>query len=188
MARAPHLSDTRLHDLRETATADPHLASCAACQARLAEVDRFTSAVQIAAEADFAEAFPETRVDSSRRQILRAAERLKGPAQIVAFPGAPFAAAPRRARPRWMVAAAAGLLLGLGLGRLTHLTTPAAPAWRPAAAQSEATLSPTSPANDNAMSDDDLLFALETVSTGPAQILRTLHELTPVSDQPGPLW
>ena len=185
MARILHLSDTRLHDLRETATADPHLASCAACQARLAEVDRFTSAVQVAAEAGFVEAFPETRVDISRRRILQAAERLKGPAQIVTFPGAPFAAAPPRTRPRWMVAAAAGLLLGLGLGRLTHLTTPAR---RPASTQSEATPSPTAPVSDNAMADDDLLFALETVSTGPAQILRTLHELTPVSDQPGPLW
>ncbi len=188
MARVLHLSDTRLHDLRETASADPHLASCAACQARLAEVDRFTSAVQVAAEAGFVEAFPETRVDISRRRILPAAERLKGPAQIVTCPWAPFAAAPPRTRPHWMVAAAAGLMLGLGLGRLTHLTTPAAPARRPAATQSEATPSPTAEASDNAMADDDLLIALETVSTGPPQILRTLDELTPVSDQAGPLW
>ena len=188
MARALHLSDTRLHELHETAAGDPHLASCAACQARLAEIDGFTSAIQVAAEAGFAEACPETRVDASRHRILQAIARLNGPAQIVTFPGAPFAAAPPRTRPRWMAAAAAGLILGLGLGRLTHLITPAAPVRRPAATQSEATLPPIAPASDNVMADDDLLFALETASTGPAQILRTLHELTPLSDQPDPLW
>ncbi len=188
MAQTLHLSDTRLHELRETATANPHLASCAACQARLTELDRFTSAVQVAAEAGFADAFPETRVNTSRHRILQAVERLNGPAQIVTFPGVPFAAARPRTRPRWMTAAAAGLVLGLGLGRLTHLVTPAAPARQPTATQSLATLSPVAPASYSVIADDDLLFALETASTGPAQVLRTLHELTPLSDQPDPLW
>ncbi len=187
--QALHLSDTRLHELHETAAGDPHLAACAACQARLAEIDGFTSAIQVAAEAGFAEACPETRVDASRHRILQAVERLNGPAQIVIFPGAPFAAAPPRTRPRWMAAAAAGLILGLGLGRLTHLGTPAAPAGQPAVAQSAAMRSPgVAPASYSVIADDELLVALETASTGPVQVLRTLHELTPLSDQPDPLW
>lgn len=194
MAQTLHLSDTRLHELRKTDAADAHLASCAACQARLTEMNGFTSAVQAAAEAGFAEAFPEARVDASRHRILQAVERLHGPAQIVAFPGAPFAAARPRTRPRWMAAAAAGLILGLGLGRLTLLVTPAAPTRQPIATPSEATLSKATlspvvaPVSYSLIADDELLFALETASTGPVQVLRTLHELTPLSDQPDPLW
>ena len=82
-----------------------------------------------------------------------------------------------------MAAAAAGLILGLGLGRLTHLGNPGAPALHPTAA-----LSPVAPASYSVVADDDLLFALETASTGPVQALRSIHELTPLSDQPDTRW
>ncbi|MEQ1896530.1 MAG: hypothetical protein ABL971_03980 [Vicinamibacterales bacterium] len=182
MAHAHHLTDSRLHELWEMHAPDPHLASCAACQARLAEIDGVTSAVQTAADVAFSEAFPDRRVEASRHRILQAVERLNRPGQIVTFPGTPFVAARQRTRPRWMVAAAAGLILGLGLGRLTHPGS-LAPALQPAAA-----LSPVAPASYSVVADDDLLFALETASTGPVPVLRSIHELTPLSDQPDPLW
>ena len=183
MAHAHHLTDGRLHALWEMDAPDAHLASCAACQARLAEIDGFTSAVQTAADANFSEAFPDARVETSRHRILQAVERLNRPGQLVTFPRTPFVAAGRRPRPHWMAAAAAGLILGLGLGRLTHQGSPGAPALQPAAA-----LSAVTPASYNVVADDDLLFALETASTRPVPVLRSIHELTPLSDQPDSLW
>ena len=183
MAHARHLTDTRLHALRDTDAADAHLRSCALCQARLTEMDGFISTIQAAAGADFSEAFSDARVDASRQRILRAVGGLNRPAEIVAFPGTPFVAARRRTRPRWMAAAAAGLILGLGLGRLAHLGSPGAPALQPARV-----LSPVASASYSAVTDDELLFALETASTRPVPVLLSIHELTPLTDQHDPLW
>lgn len=183
MPQPRHLTDARLHELWERAAADPHLAACPSCRARLADLDRFTTAVTTAAATGFANAFPEPRVAASRQAILQAVERLQRPGEVVAFPGAPLTAPPRRARPRWMVAAAAGLMLGLAVGRWTHSVAPAGPGERPAAAGA-----PVAPVGYGALAEDDLLFTLETASTGPVAELRAIHELTPLSDQPDPIW
>lgn len=175
-----HLSDNRLHEVHESGSRDAHLAACAECQARLASLDAFAGALAAADEAAFTAAFPDARLATSRTRILSAIADHRS-ARVVPFPGAlPPAAPSLRARPRWMAAAAAGLIVGLALGRWTHWGSPV----RPAPVSTSIAQTAASPAVQPAVyvpADEDLLSALESASLGPIAEVRSLHELTPLA-------
>ncbi len=180
-----HLNDTRLYALLETAPADPHLASCPHCQARLAELRTFTEEIRSGADGSFAQVFTETRIDASKRRILAAIEAQPA-GQLLRFPGAGTPRVPSlRARPRWMVAAAAGLIVGLALGRWTQSDRPVQPLARgiPPHVTAQPAVYAVSVAGD-----DELLTALESVHSGPVGMLRAIHELTPLSEQHDTTW
>jgi len=179
-----HLSELRLHDQLDSPRPDAHLASCEACQARLAQLQAFTRQLAATDEAAFAQAFPDARVAASRDRVLAVIDDHRT-ARVVPFPGAVPPAAPSlRARPRWMAAAAAGLIVGIALGRWTHWGAPV----RPVATSAPATISAITPAVYLPGGDDDLLSAIEAVRRGPIAELRSLHELTPLAEQYDTSW
>lgn len=178
-----HVSETRLHEILETGRPDAHLDACDACRRRLADLREFTGAVLSMEDAAFARAFPEGRISTSRQHVLAAIDAQRA-ARVVPFPGAVQPSAPSlRARPRWMAAAAAGLIIGLALGRWTQTGTPV----RPSTASAPTISASVQPAVF-VRGEDDLLNAIESVRQGPISQLRSLHELTPLAEQYDTAW
>lgn len=101
----------------------PHLEGCATCRARYAEFDTWVLGLgdELRAEAD--EAFPAERLAVQQAQIARRLETLERPARIIAFPKAARAVINGHSHVRrWVtVAAAAGLIAGIGLGQVVPL-------------------------------------------------------------------
>ena len=127
--RARHLAEDRLFDcyLAEQ-TGDPmeppsaeHLADCAQCGARYADLRRFMNGLRSDADAELDDVFPTEMFRAQQNHILRRLEHLTHPARVITFPGHPPGqpAVPSAARvaPRWLgAAAAAGLFVGLVAG------------------------------------------------------------------------
>lgn len=128
IGRPRHLDDERLHECylaeRSGGPLDPraveHLADCAACGARYAEVAGFLAGVRHEGELEADEVFTAERLDQQQAQILRRIEQLNRSARVISFPGfggSAVASASRRVAPRWLAAAAAaGLFVGVAVG------------------------------------------------------------------------
>ena len=129
IARAHHLQDDRLFDgyLAERAgdTMDPpvaeHLADCAECSARYAELVRFIDSLRAEAEAEADEIFTPERLRAQQLQIARRVEQVGRAARVIEFPGRFVSrhmnVSGARGVTRWVyAAAAAGLVIGVGLG------------------------------------------------------------------------
>jgi hypothetical protein len=137
MFRARHLPEDRLFDcyLAEQ-TGDPmeppsaeHLADCAQCGARYADLRRFMNGLRSDADAELDEVFPTEMFRVQQNHILRRLEHMTHPARVISFPGHPPGqpAVPPAARvaPRWLgAAAAAGLFVGLVAGTLFYSSEP----------------------------------------------------------------
>jgi hypothetical protein len=137
MFRARHLPEDRLFDcyLAEQ-TGDPmeppsaeHLADCAQCGARYADLRRFMNGLRSDADAELDEVFPLEMFRVQQNHILRRLEHMTHPARVISFPGHPPGqpAVPPAARvaPRWLgAAAAAGLFVGLVAGTLFYSSEP----------------------------------------------------------------
>lgn len=120
-----HLDDADLGltviDQADNAAA-AHLASCAHCRARQARLATRLHAARAGARAAADAAFTPADLDLQRRSIMQRIGRLGAAARVLPFPAA-TAVSQRAATPaadrRWvMVAAAAGLILGIAVGRL----------------------------------------------------------------------
>jgi hypothetical protein len=101
-----------------------HLADCAVCRARYADLRRFMDGLRTEADAELNEIFPLDRLRAQQRQIARRIENLGHHARVISFPGhGPdhgAAAASWRA-PWWAAtAAAAGLAVGVAIGSLYY--------------------------------------------------------------------
>jgi hypothetical protein len=109
--------------------AHPHLAGCAACRARLAELGDWLDTVRADAMAEADEAFPPERLAAQHAQIMRRIDAAGRPARVITFPkmAAPISTGTSSVR-RWVAsAAAAGLIAGIALGNyvdLRHTLTP----------------------------------------------------------------
>jgi hypothetical protein len=207
--RARHLDDERLYecyvagqtgDALDPVAAD-HLADCVSCQGRYAELASFAGALRTEADAEIDALFPADALLAQQTQIARRIEHLGHAARVISFPHHQASAAGGKhtwgVAPRWLaVAAAAGLVIGvgvgsIGLGRISqslsiphgHTIFSSAPA-RPAAVvpvSMPATSAPpaASDPKDADRSDEflqELEFALERPRT---RELRALDELTP---------
>jgi hypothetical protein len=103
--------------------AHPHLDGCAACRARFAELSAWLQSVRNDATAQADQHFSAERLAAQHALIFRRLEAAERPARVIAFP--------RFARPltsrtshasRWIAAAAAaGLIVGVGVGQLMDL-------------------------------------------------------------------
>jgi len=129
IGRAHHLPEDRLFDCYiaerggETAPlpAAEHLAECRECGARYADLIRFMDAVRREGDVESDEIFTPERLRAQQQQILRRIEHAARPARVIDFPGR---LASRHMMPsggrgvsRWIyAAAAAGLVIGVGLG------------------------------------------------------------------------
>ena len=115
--------------------AHPHLEGCAICRARFAELSDWLQNVRSEAVSEADAHFPAERLAAQQALIFRRLEAAERPARVIAFP--------RFARPltsrtshvsRWIAAAAAaGLIVGVGLGQLMDLRRPFAPPTPPMA-------------------------------------------------------
>ncbi|HTM24688.1 MAG TPA: hypothetical protein VL225_05815 [Vicinamibacterales bacterium] len=186
--RRGHLSDTQFARLWTTGGPHPHLEGCAVCRARFEEFERWIAGIgdDLRLEADAA--FPAERLAFQQAQIARRIESLERPARVIAFPKAARAVISGNSHVRrWVtVAAAAGLIAGVGLGQVVPLRTAldreqrlassARPLTRPQAAERskeiKATASSQSPINDEELLSD--AFSRPRVST-----LSALDDMTP---------
>jgi hypothetical protein len=127
--RARHLREDRLFDCylaEQTGDAmEPpsaeHLADCAECATRFADLRRFMDGLRSEADHELDDAFPADQLRLQQQHILRRLEHLAHPARIISFPGHPpdqsIARSHPRIAPRWLgAAAAAGLLIGVAAG------------------------------------------------------------------------
>jgi hypothetical protein len=129
MSRSPHLQETRLFDcylaVKSGERLDPpvaeHLADCADCGDRYAELAQFMDTVRADAAAEADEVFTADRLAVQRAQISRRLAHLGQPARVISFPdrsnGHRFSVAARHPARRWVgAAAAAGLFIGVATG------------------------------------------------------------------------
>ena len=118
-----HLGDRAFARLWTTGGGHPHLDGCATCRARFEEFDRWVLGIgeELRAEADVA--FPIERLAAQQAQITRRLEAMEHPARVLAFPKAARAVIHGHSHVRrWVtVAAAAGLLAGVGLGQVLDI-------------------------------------------------------------------
>ena len=179
-----HLDDQQFARLWTTGGGHPHLEGCATCRARYEEFERWILGIgdELRAEAD--EAFPVEKLSVQQAQIARRLETLERPARVIAFPKAARAVISGNSHVRrWVtVAAAAGLIAGIGLGQVVPLrvgSRPGSVAVAPAPLTKpqtevrarEITEDPASHQDDDLLSD---ALARPRVST-----LSALDEMTP---------
>ncbi|MGB7219720.1 MAG: hypothetical protein WBD07_13055 [Vicinamibacterales bacterium] len=126
--RAHHLHEDRLFDCylaeRSHESVDPrlaeHLADCAACAARYAELVGLMNELRTEADASADALFTPERLRAQEQQIARRIEHVGRAARIISFPhhgpGERHEAAPRTLPRFAAAAAAAGLFIGIALG------------------------------------------------------------------------
>lgn len=191
--RIAHVSDDRLVTVcldGASPSEQAHLDSCPECTARRDRLDEMLADVSEAATTDTDAVFTAERLATQQARILQRVALDGRPGRLIAFPAASMSDVRLfRTRPssRWVAAAAAaGLAIGLLVGRLSLTGGPSRSSGvtdlRPAVS---ARLEPASPIISAAMhlSDDEFLGQIETAGSGPAEVLRPLHELTPLVEQ-----
>jgi len=145
ISRAHHLQEERLFECylaeRSGDAIDPplaeHLADCASCATRYAELAGLMTVLRDEGEAEADALFTADRLRAQQQQIARRIEHVGRPARVISFPGQfvrrTIHASTSRSAPRWMAAAAAaGLFIGVALGasyeasyeRVSHARTP----------------------------------------------------------------
>lgn len=100
--------------------AESHLRTCAECRARYAAFGEWLETMRADAFAEADQAFNTERLATQQAQIARRLEGLDNPAKVLTFPrfARPIAVQPG-GRQRWVAAAAAaGLIVGVGVGQL----------------------------------------------------------------------
>jgi hypothetical protein len=125
-----HLDDAALADAwTERATsgsaqadrpAEAHLRECAECRTRYTAFSTWLDGLRADAVAEADESLGPERLAVQQAQIMRRLEALEQPGRVIAFPrfAQPTSVRPNDGR-RWIAsAAAAGLVVGLGLGQM----------------------------------------------------------------------
>jgi hypothetical protein len=109
--------------------AHPHLESCPSCRARFVDLSGWLQTVQIDATAEADEHFSPERLAAQHALIFRRLEAAERPARVIAFPrfAQPLTSRTSHAS-RWIAAAAAaGLIVGVGVGQMMDLRHPFTP-------------------------------------------------------------
>lgn len=177
-------TDTRLGEATQTA-ACAHVRECAACRARLVSLSTWLDGLRVDARQEADEAFPRERLAAQQTQILRRLEAMERPARVLRFPRFTKAiSAPHAGRQRWIAAAAAaGLLVGIGLGQVFDIggiRTPDGLTSRPREISRTANTPDRMDVQPiSATSDEDFLYDREPATARVPESLRSLHEITP---------
>jgi hypothetical protein len=103
--------------------AHPHLGVCTACRTRFGLFSEGLDELRADAAAHADELFPAERLAAQHAQIFRRIEASERPARVIAFPkfSAPLTSRSSHAS-RWIAAAAAaGLIVGVGVGQVMDL-------------------------------------------------------------------
>ena len=131
----PHLEDDDFADVWSARTAvgaqesdrpaESHLRKCADCRGRYGAFVGWLDGIRVEAQAETDEIFDREHLAVQQVQIFRRLESLDHPARVIAFPKFTRPVAIQTSgRRRWTaVAAAAGLITGIGLGQLIDFRT-----------------------------------------------------------------
>ena len=131
----PHLEDDDFADVWSARTAvgapesdrpaESHLRKCAECQGRYTSFVTWLDGMRADARTETDEVFSRDHLAAQQLQIFRRLESLEHPARVIAFPKfARPVAIQTSGRRRWTaVAAAIGLITGIGLGQLLEFRT-----------------------------------------------------------------
>ena len=170
----------------------PHLGVCTTCRTRFSLFAEWLEALRADAAAEVDDAFPPERLAAQHAQIFRRIEAAERPARVIAFPRVPVPAAARPSTAsRWIAAAAAaGLVVGVGVGQMMdfrHTVASADPAGiqarlsgaRPPAEKAAVAVTATA-------GDEDFLLDLDSSLSRPSvPELRAIDDLTPrAGEQP----
>jgi hypothetical protein len=119
-----HLDDAALAAIwTDGRLSHPHLSACAACRTRFAEYSAWLENMRVDAVTEADEHFSAERLMAQQAQIFRRLEAAERPARVIAFPKftQPLSSRSSHAS-RWIAAAAAaGLIVGVGVGQLMDL-------------------------------------------------------------------
>ena len=183
-----HLDDAALAAIwTDGRPSHPHLTTCGSCRARFAELSSWLENMRVDAVTEADDYFSAERLATQQAQIFRRLEAAERPARVIAFPrfAQPLSSRSSNAS-RWIAAAAAaGLMVGVGVGQLMDLRhsltvrdTPAAQAQTvdaPLTARRDARVQPISAARDELF-----LSELEaSLSRASVPELRALDAFTP---------
>lgn len=128
-----HLDEAEISRLWTSGGGHPHLSACATCRARFEEFDQWLGDIGTDLRGEAEAALTHDRLATQQAQIARRLEALERPARVIAFPKAARAVISGNSHVRrWItVAAAAGLVAGIGLGQMLDIHRPFDPARAP---------------------------------------------------------
>lgn len=159
--------------------ANAHLASCARCRRERDRLAALLTEAREGADAALDAAFGPADLERQRHAILQRISKSSGVGRVLRFPHGPERPAPGpRADVRWLVvAAAAGLLLGVAAGQVPHLLSAsrATPSVARAVVPDAPVAAADGRADDTLLSEVDAALASETRPE-----LEALDALTPV--------
>jgi len=181
----PHLSDESLLELHALLTTGEHpvaarylkhVRQCEACAARLEAVREDATALGRDVAASLDARITPARLERQFDVVMRRLEGHSG--RVLPFPASGHRAAPAQPLRRWVaMAAAAGLVIGIGAGRLMGpMTSAPASGWRPGG---DAVVSGV-PASVQHETDEQMLFEIDAaIARSRTKEFRALDELTP---------
>lgn len=169
--------------LRHPEDAVEHLQTCIRCADRYAAVVERIADWRDDAVAEADAVFTPARLEAQRLQILDRLEHIGHPARVIQFPGrngrnlSIFTGSQVR---RWIAAAAAaGLVVGVTVGRLSDYNPPRAVANRAAVQVVRGATIPPSGHSAVRTSDEDLLLKMDQPIYQPVDELEALDAITP---------
>jgi hypothetical protein len=116
---AGHLDDRAFARLWADGVEHPHLSTCPDCRRRLHAYAEWIDGIANDALAQADRVFPRERLAIQQAQIARRLEALERPTRVIPFPrGSRIVIGHQSPMRRWMVAAAAGLIAGVGLAQV----------------------------------------------------------------------
>jgi len=191
----PHLEDDDFADVWSARTAvgapesdrpaESHLRKCAECQGRYSSFVSWLDGMRADARTETDEVFSRDHLAAQQLQIFRRLESLEHPARVIAFPKfARPVAIQTSGRRRWTaVAAAIGLITGIGLGQLLEFRT-SGPAPDPVGQRmARATVAPVEPPrNIQPISvDNDEAFIEPEITSSQVRVPESLQYLNAIT-------
>lgn len=119
-----HLDDAAIAAIwTDGRTSHPHFDTCAACRTRFADFSSWLETVRLDARAEANEVFSPERLAAQHAHVFRRLEAAERPARVIRFPRFAHPLTSRSSNAsRWIAAAAAaGLIVGVGVGNLVDL-------------------------------------------------------------------
>jgi len=182
-----HLTDDELAalvlDTGAPAVVERHLRSCAGCEARRDGLSRLLDDLSASADRETDAHFSAAHLAHQRARLLRRLEQDGGLARVLVFPAGRQDRRVFRSRPttRWIAAAAAaGMAVGLVVGRLSSGPSPRPGVAARVALSSSAPRATSGFAPATAvLSDDELMGEIELAVARPWSGLEPIHALTP---------
>lgn len=175
--RRGHLSEDALVEVWSTGVRPAHLDQCDICTERAVDMSRWLEDVRTMGLEEADDVFSAERLKAQRGQVMARLEQLDRPAKVISFPARSSrlaeASGLRRISPGWLAAAAAaGLMLGVLSGELSHLFTDATGQTPTQVATATPSTTQVSPIDASALYDDPY---------GRSQLgsLSALDEMTP---------